>query len=390
MRKFEEIPTQHRSSIALNASMLDDQPTGVGIYSLNLINSLSTFYNIDQSASLTVFTPTRRSLDKQLQIVRLPGVLKSSRYGKLAACCRFLWNTFYYPIQARRFDILVSPTTHGSFFSRNQILTIHDLISLRFNNISGHQRVYFKYLLPFLISKARIIVAVSEATKRDILHFLHCDSKKVRVIYNGYDHQRYNLPDHPTSRILQKFGLRRYFLAIGPTYPHKNFEVLLSAYASLPETIRHQYPLVIAGGKIPYITILKKRVEALNLQAQVTFLGYVSIELMPSLYREAFTLVFPSLYEGFGFPLLEAMACGCPVISSNTSSMPEIGESALMYFDPYNKEALTSCMMKMISEGSIRDWHIKKGLEQAVKFSWQKTASEWKSLLDLNCKNQNN
>ncbi len=369
-------------SIAMNGSMLDEHPTGVGVYSINLINNLSQLYLNDQLQKLTVFTPTNSFLNKYVQTIKVPSLVKSSRYGKLAAFSRFIWNTFYYPYQVRNFDLLISPTTHGSFVSGNQIITIHDLISLRYKNISVHQRFYFKYLLPFLISKAKLIITVSETTKKDIVSLLKCPAEKVKVVYNGYDHTNYFTIEGNQHLIESAYGVKKYLLAIGPTYPHKNFETLIQAYKELNDTVRIEYPLVIAGGKSPYVNSLKKLVKQLDLEISVHFIGYVPVELMPSLYREAHALVFPSLYEGFGIPLLEAMACGCPVITSNTSSMPEVCGNAAIYFDPLDKEALKDAIVKLTDDGELWNEIREKGLLQSKKFSWQQTAQNLKSLIE--------
>ena len=362
--------------------MLDEQPSGVGVYSFNVINNLSDLYSKTRLQRITVFTPSRLLLNKNLDIVKLSAFLQSSKYGKLAAFCRFFWNTFYYPFQARKFDLLISPTTHGSFLLNNQIITIHDLLSLRYNNISPHQRIYFKYLLPYLVAKAKLIIAVSETTKKEIIHFLKCPESKIQVIYNGYDHVRYFTIREKTSLILQKYGVADYLLAVGPTYPHKNFERLIDAYNNLPDVIKQKYPLVIAGGKKKYENHLKQYVKTVKLENYVHFLGYVPIELMPSLYREALALVFPSLYEGFGIPLLEAMACGCPVLCSNTSSMPEVCGEAAFYFDPLNTTDISSSMQAVITHEDLRNELKKKGLIQCSKFSWQQTAESLKQVIE--------
>jgi glycosyltransferase involved in cell wall biosynthesis len=373
---------QKRLLIGVNGSMLDDQPSGVGVYSFNVINNLSDIYSKNQSPKLTVFTPTPSLLNKNLDIVKLSVLLQSSKYGKLAALSRFLWNTFYYPIQARQYDLLLSPTTHGSFLLRNQIITIHDLLSLRYNNISFHQRIYFKYLLPQLVSKAKLIVTVSETTKKDIIQFLKCPESKIKVVYNGYEHTRYFMVREKTSIILGKHGVKDYLLAVGPTYPHKNFERLLDAYKNLPPAAKQNHPLVIAGGKRKYEAHLKQYVKKIGLENEVHFLGYAPIELMPSLYREAIALVFPSLYEGFGIPLLEAMACGCPILSSNVSSMPEVCGDAALYFDPLNTTAITEAMEAVIKDEDLRNTLKQKGLAQCSKFSWQQTAVSLKQIIE--------
>lgn len=370
--------------IGMNGSMLDEHPTGVGVYTLNVINHLSALYQHDRNRKITVFTPTSSFLHTDVNTIRLPRFLKSSQYGKIAAFTRFAWNTLYYPVQARKFDLLISTTTHGSFLLKNQIITIHDLLSLRFSNISPHQRFYFRYLLPYLVSKAKLIIAISETTKKDIVHFLKCPEDKIKVIYNGYDEQVYNNEAIGQNKIEEKYNVRNYFLAIGPTYPHKNFELLINAYSELPPAIKELYPLVIAGGKEKYLSVLRKLVNDKKETQHIHFAGYVPAALMPWLYKEAFALVFPSLYEGFGFPLLEAMASGCPVIASDISSIPEVCEQAALYFDPYNQQSLKYQMEKIITDSTLKTALVEKGLRQAKKFSWSKTVEQFKKVIEEN------
>ncbi|MEO5562135.1 MAG: glycosyltransferase family 1 protein [Chitinophagaceae bacterium] len=374
-------------AIGINGSMLDDQPSGVGVYSFNVINNLSALYAIDKLRKLTVFTPTTAFLHKDISIIKLSMLMQSSRHGKIAAFSRFCWNTFLYHFKARKFDLVISPTTHGSFLLKNQIITIHDLLSLRYNNISPHQRFYFKFLLPKLISRSKLIITVSETTKKDIIHFFNCPEEKVKVIHNGYDDTRYYLSTENENLIEQKYNVRKYLLAVGPTYPHKNFETLLNSYNALSTDTKQRYPLVIAGGKKKYIDHLEQLVRKQGLDPYVRFLGYVPIELMPALYREAFAMVFPSLYEGFGIPLLEAMACGCPVISSKTSSMPEVCGDAVEYFDPLDTKALTASIEKIITNESFRKELKEKGLVRSRKFSWKQTAQSLKTLIETHFQN---
>jgi glycosyltransferase involved in cell wall biosynthesis len=362
--------------IGMNGSMLDEHPTGVGIYSLNVINHLSALLRAGDSKKLTVFTPTRTLLDSGVNTIQLPGLLKSSYYGKIAAFSRFVWNTCWYPLKARKFDLLVSTTTHGSFHLKNQVITIHDLLSLRFNNISPHQRFYFKFLLPYMVSKSKLIIAVSETTKKDIIHFLKCPESKVKVIYNGYDEKLYNNLTRPGDDIAKAYQVKQYFLAIGPTYPHKNFELLINAYCGLDEKVKAKYPLVIAGGREKYLAVLKDLVARKNAASTIHFIGYVPITLMPALYKEAFALVFPSLFEGFGFPLLEAMASGCPVIASHISSMPEVCGEAALYFDPYDQQSLETQLLRLTEEPALCESLVEKGLAQAGNFSWSKTVQQ--------------
>lgn len=371
--------------IAINASMLDERPTGVGVYTYNIANALFELLNAEGGRQLTVFTPADGCLNKNMKLVRIPGIVQSSRYGKLAAIARFFWNSFVYPFKGKHYDLLINTTSHGSFTLKNQVITIHDLLSLQYNNISWHQRIYFRYLLPLLVSKSRLVITVSNATKQEVMRHLNCPAEKIQVVYNGYNRNVYTPEPEPARRILQTYQVNNYILAVGPTYPHKNFELLVRAYAGLDEQTRNNYPLVIAGGMKPYVNKIKLLVDELSLQQQVHFLGYVPVDLMPALYKEARLLVFPSLYEGFGFPLLEAMACGCPVLSSNTSSMPEVCGDAALYFNPMDEQALCANLDLLCKNEELRLKLRVKGLERARLFSWEQAAQQLKEITAKYC-----
>jgi glycosyltransferase involved in cell wall biosynthesis len=381
-KAYKPLENQNIVRIGLNGSMLDCRPTGVGIYTYNLINYIHNLTRQSKKYHLSVFTPTTMNIDRDINIVRLPKILQSSDHGKLAALCRMAWNILTYPIVASKLDIYVNPTTHGSLFLKNQVLTIHDLISLRQNNISSHQRLYFRFILPRLVKKAAKVIAISEATRKDIVELLGCDAGKVSVIYNGYDKNEFYYNGLIEGRILERYGLSNYILAMGPTYAHKNFETLLEAYGHLPVELKSKHPLVIGGGFKPYLDKLKKISERPGLKDFVHFLGYVPQDHMRALYNEALCLVFPSLHEGFGFPILEAMACGCPVISSSTSSMPEVGGDSIIYFNPEKFRELEKQLINLITDVDLQHQLKEAGLRRAKNFSWEKTAKEYLKIID--------
>jgi glycosyltransferase involved in cell wall biosynthesis len=179
----------------------------------------------------------------------------------------------------------------------------------------------------------------------------------------------------------QKHRVQDYILAVGPTYAHKNFERLLRAYAMLTEETRERHDLVIAGGLEPYLSILKSLAIELGIQDKVRFLGYLPQDDMPELYREASLFVFPSLYEGFGLPLLEAMASGCPVISSNTSSMPEVCGDAAKYVDPHDESDICRAIGEVLSDTGLRESLVEKGLQRCKSFTWESTAKSYRDLI---------
>lgn len=369
-------------SIAINGSMLDDHPTGVGIYTVNIINYLERIYQKDRSKKITVFTASSKLLDKNVKTIEITSLVKSSTYGKLAALSRFLWNTFLYPLKAKEYDLLISLTTHGSFFSKNQILTIHDLISLKYENINSHQRFYFKHLLPYLVKRAKLILTVSESSKEDIVTYLKCEPEKIKVVYNGYNNQLYKYQPEKGTIISGKYGVSNYLLAVGPTYPHKNFETLINAYSHLDAAIKVKFPLLIAGGKANYLQKLKQLVSDLKLTQYIHFAGYVPGELMPNLYNEAFALIFPSLHEGFGIPLLEAMASGCPIIASTASSIKEVCGNAALYFDPHDIKQLTNTMLQLINSNSMYENLVRKGIVRAPLFTWEESANSLNTIIE--------
>lgn len=374
--------TNTAPTIGLNGSMLDTKPTGVGIYSYNIFNTLTALYRKEGRSRVVVYSPTNKFLDSGIPVRQTSRFLQSSRFGKFAAAFRFLWNNVALPFYSRKTDFIFNPTSHGSIFLSNQITTVHDLLSLRYGHIAFHQRLYFRYYLPGLLKKSRLVVTVSESSKKDIIELLGCDPEKIRVIYNGYDAARYSVVDKPGTSISSKYQLNAYLLAVGPTYPHKNFEKLLEAYSLLPPAIRNTHSLVIVGGFSSYISKLKKICRNLQITAQVKFLGYVPGEDLPAFYREAVALVYPSLREGFGFPLLEAMASGCPVACSGTSSMPEVCGSAAQYFDPEQSVSIAETIRNLVESQELRSSLIEKGLVQCRKFSWEKTANSIKQLID--------
>ena len=369
-----------RPLVGINGSMLDERPTGVGQCTLHIVNQLAVMDNGDQDRYV-VFSPNDTHLSEKIRCIKLPALLQSSKFGKVAALSRFLWNTFVYPFSASNCSLLLSTTSHGSFFHRNQIITIHDLLSLRFDNISAHQRVYFRRILPLIISRSKGVIAVSENTKNEIVRLLNCPEEKITVIHNGYDPVRFHAENLPTGTMHDKYGVKNYILAVGPTYQHKNFERLLNAYASLDVTLRDKHPLVIAGGLEPYLSELKALTAKLGIGDKVRFLGYVPQEDMPPLYREATLFIFPSLYEGFGLPLLEAMASGCPVVSSHTSSMPEVCGDAARYADPLDTEDIRKAMDEVLSSPGLRKELIEKGLRRCRLFTWEATAKSYRDLI---------
>jgi glycosyltransferase involved in cell wall biosynthesis len=253
-----------------------------------------------------------------------------------------------------------------------QIIVVHDLIPLRFPENHLRPQHYFRSFVPLLLRKSRAILTVSENTKRDIITCYGIEADKVLVVPPGYDKDRYRM-GIDIMGVKGKYGLTSYLLYLGNLRPHKNLLRLLQAFARIVRTIPHM--LVITGRKDPrFYPALEAEVQVLGLQDRVRFLDYVPADELPSLYVGADIFVFPSLYEGFGLPPLEAMACGTPVMVANVSSLPEVVGDAALMVDPYDVEGMAKAMYKVLSDVRLSEEMRRKGLERAKSFSWGRTA----------------
>lgn len=254
------------------------------------------------------------------------------------------------------------------------VVTIHDLGSEYLPSMYQlKQRIYLGFMQKYQLKTASKIIAVSKATKKDLVKRIGIDPKKVSVIYEGYDREKFKVDAEVNSLI-------PYFLFVGTVQPRKNLERMIKAFANFHlasvtafSHLRGGLKLIVAGQKGWLSDEIYKLPKKLGIEDKVKFLGYVPDEKLPALYSGAIALLFPSLFEGFGLPILEAQACGCPVITSNVSSMPEVAGKGALYVKPTSVEDI----IRGISEiGEIRDKLIKAGFENIKRFSWEKCARE--------------
>ena len=255
---------------------------------------------------------------------------------------------------------------------------VHDLLPLRFPPEYPRQQYYFRFLVPRILRASRVVIADSEHTRRDILGSYDIPAAKVRVIYPGYDASVFFCGDPDAPPRLQADP---YLLYVGNLLPHKNLPRLLDAFALLRR--RRACRLVIRGeGRPAYARLLGERVESLGLLDAVTFVDYAGEDRLRRLYSGAVCLVLPSLGEGFGLPVLEAMACGTPVITASASSLPEVAGAAALMVDPYDALGLTDAMHRMLTDSGLREDLRRRGLRRVEAFSWNRTALEVSRLLD--------
>ena len=257
------------------------------------------------------------------------------------------------------------------------IVTVHDLVRLAFPYTRERTIGALGLVLDRRgIRRAAHVISVSGATKRDLMHHLGIPEERITVIHNGIDHSVFK----PRREKFQSDNFRPYVLYVGSERPRKNLSALLRAFALLkgqgpPFSSLTLLKVGTPGRAAAFRVATLDEVRRLGIERQIRFVDHVSDEELAIAYSNAVALVYPSLYEGFGLPIVEAMACGCPVITSNVSSMPEVAGSAALLVDPENTtelaEALRSVILNQDLSASLRA----KGLRRATHFSWDKTAA---------------
>ena len=258
------------------------------------------------------------------------------------------------------------------------VVTIHDCIHLRFPQYLPNRLgyAYARAALWTATHRANRVLTVSEASKRDILRYFTVPETKIDVIYNAID-ERFSVepPAEEVARVRERYQLEGpVVLYAGNIKPHKNLERLIEAFHILRARGGFdQVRLLIIGDEISKYATLRRTVHRYKLHKHVRFFGFVSDETLAVLYRLASVFVFPSLYEGFGLPPLEAMASGTPVITSNVSSLPEVVGDAALLIDPYEPDAIADAMARVLSDSDLRRDLRARGLERVRHFSWERS-----------------
>jgi len=235
-----------------------------------------------------------------------------------------------------------------------------------------------KILVPLSARSSCQIIALSQSSKRHIMKALKVSEDKINVTYMGVD--KIFHPHHDRREILKikkRIGIKgNFILSVANSHPHKNLRRLLQAYYILRRDKKITHQLLLAGNPGRGHLELVRTVRKLGIGQEVIFTGYIPHHRMPLVYQAADLFVFPSLYEGFGLPILESMACGTPVVSSNAASLPEVVGRAGILVDPYNVKEMAGAMYRILSDKSLVQDLIKKGLKQSKRFSWVQTAKE--------------
>lgn len=363
--------------IGVNASIVGESPTGLGLYSIKLVRELDRLRE-----DLLIYTSAPESLGPlRARVERIPAAVRPER-GLQGHFTRLVWTQSALRVRARahRLKALLNTVPDGVLgLPIPQVAVVHDLLPLFFPAEYPRHQYYFRLLVPRILRAARVVVADSESTRQSIIRHYALPLEKIRVIYPGHDPDVY-FPDGLDDA--SSPDPEGYLLYVGNLLPHKNLLRLLDAVAILRRRTRCR--LLIRGhGRPAYVNAVRARVETLGLDEAVTFLNYAGEDELRTLYAGAACLVLPSLGEGFGLPVLEAMACGTPVIASNISSLPEVAGDAALMVDPHDTIALADAMHRVLTDRDLRQDLAERGLKRAGLFTWRRTAEQMSELLTL-------
>ncbi len=357
--------------IAINGTYIQKQASGLGVFTNNLISELMNFGEFDYALYSHSDLFVTKYPDKSITVA-----------DTLSPDCGFpghIKRLWWYQTKLRQqltkqnAALFYSPVIEGILFpSIPQIVTVHDLIPLKYPELSPKWQYYYRYVVPFILKRSQKIICISQHTKKDLIENYQLNPESIEVVYLGFDRELFS--PKPNPDILQKYSLDKYLLYVGDMRFYKNLGRCLEAFDRLPYK---DCQFVITGKKDDFFyPEIKRQTELLSAKDRIIFLDYVPTADLPGLYSMAQCLVFASLYEGFGLPVLEAMACGCPVIASDSTSIPEVGGDSVLYVDPHDVENITQGMNNILTNPNLRHDLSQKGLERAKSFSWEKTAKD--------------
>lgn len=349
--------------VAVDARMYN--ASGIGTYIQNLVKNncydialgnIEDLKNVKELRSIIVFNSPIYGIKEQLKFP-------------------------YRELRKLKPDLLHIPHYNVPIFYRgDMIVTIHDLTHLVCEEFLPNKfaKIYAKIMLKIAIKKAKVILTVSENTKKDLIKYFNVDENKIKVTYLGVKDEIKEKSKEQIDYLYEKFRIprdKKLLMYVGNLKPHKNLERLLQAFSKLKN--KENYTLLLVGKSFANYNVLESREEELNIKDNVIHTGIVSENELVDLYNLVDLFVFPSLYEGFGLPIIEALRCGTKVACSNTSSLPEVGGDVVSYFNPKDIDE----MAKVIEEESQKEDTIEqrqKRIDWAKSFDFKKTSEEVK------------
>ena len=378
-----DLPGDLALRIGIDYTAAVRQGAGIGRYTRELVRSLA---ELDRDHDYVLFAAAS---GQRLADVGWPPNFQMRSAPLSDRALAILWHRLRLPLWVELatgpVDIFQSPDFVLPPVRRARTLvTVHDLSFIRYPQCAdANLRAYLNKVVPRSVQRADLVLADSQSTKDDLVELLGVELSKIEVVYPGVEERFRPIKDQAyLEQVRKQYNLpSRFILGLGTLQPRKNFTRLIEAFADLRFAICDLH-LVIAGGKGWLYEEIFATVERLGLEEKVVFPGFVADEHLPALYNLADLFVFPSLYEGFGLPPLEALACGTPVITSDASSLPEVVGQAGLMVKATDVEALAQAMKQVLEDDALQEEMIARGLEQAKKFTWEKAAAKLLNLYE--------
>jgi len=345
--------------------------TGIAVYTQNL---LENFGRLDKEDEFFLFT-------NQIDLSEFHFDFPNFHYIKLPVDPQkkfsylfFEQIIFLFYLRKYKLDILFSPLIFNPLFSFcKKVTTIHDCGYL-YDGRLNFKNLYLRFAT-FAATKSSKIITISNFSKKEILNFYNLPEEKISVIYEGIP-RIINVDEVEKEKILKKFNINPpYFFYIGLIVPHKNISNLLKAFKKIEKNYSN-IKLILAGYPRLELLNIDQLINELNLKEKVFYIGAINEKEKIVLYENSIALIFPSFHEGFGLPVLEAQSLGIPVLTSNTSSLPEVAGDGALFVNPYDIEDIANGMEKIVFDKNLRKNLIKKGYENIKRFSWEKAAKE--------------
>ena len=374
--------------IYIEGTPLFQKRSGIGQYTKRLIDALAA---IDSKSQYTVFSllfagkrrPESPLEPRQNVGYRFVRFIPGRVYSKLMKA------RFAPPINlllGSQADIYLFPNFVAWPLAGKQRIwsVIYDLSYIKASDYADEKNRRFMHkFVGETVERSEKIITISDNSKNELIEYYKISPERITVINPAIDHKEYYpRTDKDTRQVKKKFNINgKYVLYTGTIEPRKNINGIMDAYENLPATLREEYTLVLAVGKGWLDGAIHARLEELK-DLDIVLTGYVADEDMPSLYSGASLFVFPSFYEGWGMPPLEAMACGVPVITSNNSSLPEVVGDAGIMVDAHDTDELSKQIARVLTDKKLATEMVKKGLKQAQKFSWEKSAKKLHELIE--------
>ncbi len=360
--------------IAINTLSLYKTKAGMGRYIVELANRVPK-NDLENHYILYVSKQNKNYFDVDVKNVTIKEVAGIFAFPFL----KILWEQLFLPFSLikNKVDLYHATGFVLPFWKPKKITYIVTIADMTFFTHPQYhtwiKTVYFRVFIPPSLKKADAVLAISESTKKDIIAITKTDQEKIITTYLGVD--SYFVPQKKYQDVLKKYNIQQpYILFVGMLEPRKNIVGLLKAFSLVSD--KKDHTLVIVGKKGWMYAEIFDLVKTLHLERYVLFTGYVSDEDLPAFYSGATCFVYPSFYEGFGIPIIEAMACGCPVITSNNSSLQEIAGEAAVLIDPKNVMQIAEAMQNLLKNKKEQKKRKNAGLRQAKRYKWELFANQ--------------